>query len=243
MKTATILAALVMAASCASAAPKVSKTGGEIIKRGTFTGKVAFVNTQEKVADSNVCAIAKLFARMTDMNFVSMRLPAGKPEEILAKSGAEVAVILADDPAAPTLLVAPEDHWAVLNVAKLTDDLPSAKAKERFFVPRARKMLIKAASLACGGGSSQFPDNIMNVSKVRELDFIKEKLPADMVDHYIKYLGTLGVRPKEMTTYRAACREGWAPPPTNDVQKAIWDKAHEIPTNPIKIEFDPKKEK
>ena len=25
------------------------------------------------------------------------------------------------------------------------------------------------------------------------------------------------------STYRKACREGWAPAPTNDVQKAIWE--------------------
>ena len=27
-------------------------------------------------------------------------------------------------------------------------------------------------------------------------------------------------------TYRQACIEGWAPAPTNDVQKAIWEKVH-----------------
>ena len=32
-----------------------------------------------------------------------------------------------------------------------------------------------------------------------------------------------------------------APAPTNEFQKAVWDKVHAIPQNPMKIEFDPKK--
>ena len=40
-------------------------------------------------------------------------------------------------------------------------------------------------------------------------------------------------------TYREACREGWAPPPTNDLQRAIWEETRKLPEKPIKIEFDP----
>ena len=42
-------------------------------------------------------------------------------------------------------------------------------------------------------------------------------------------------------TYKEACEEGWAPAPTNEIQKAIWDKVRATPKNPMKIEFDPKK--
>jgi hypothetical protein len=34
----------------------------------------------------------------------------------------------------------------------------------------------------------------------------------------------MGIKPARMTTYRKACEEGWAPMPTNSVQKAIWDE-------------------
>ena len=64
-----------------------------------------------------------------------------------------------------------------------------------------------------------------------------------MVDNYIAYLRAIGVKPAEKTTYRKACHEGWAPPPTNEVQKAIWEQIHSSPDKPIKIEFDPKKDK
>ena len=42
-------------------------------------------------------------------------------------------------------------------------------------------------------------------------------------------------------TYRRACEQGWAPQPTNDVQKAIWAEFHTKPTEPMQIKFDPKK--
>ena len=63
----------------------------------------------------------------------------------------------------------------------------------------------------------------------------------DMVKRAEKYMEKCGVTPLRIATYRQACREGWAPAPTNDVQKAIWDKVHAIPKSPMKIEFDPKK--
>ena len=47
----------------------------------------------------------------------------------------------------------------------------------------------------------------------------------------------------ESFTHKKACQEGWAPAPTNDVQKAIWEKVHAIPDKPMTIEFDPKKDK
>ena len=34
------------------------------------------------------------------------------------------------------------------------------------------------------------------------------------------------MEPVRRATYRRAVEEGWAPPPTNDYQKAIWDAAH-----------------
>ena len=51
----------------------------------------------------------------------------------------------------------------------------------------------------------------------------------------------MGVAVRRRVSYRKACQEGWAPAPTNDIQKAIWDKVHAVPATPMKIEFDPKK--
>ena len=47
------------------------------------------------------------------------------------------------------------------------------------------------------------------------------------------------ITPVPRTTYRRACYEGWAPAPTNEFQKAIWEKVkadrERGPTTPITI--------
>ena len=50
-------------------------------------------------------------------------------------------------------------------------------------------------------------------------------------------LPELGVTPWKETTYKRACEEGWAPAPTNEYQKAVWDKVHAIPDQPLKIKY------
>ena len=217
------------------------RTGGEIVKRGTYTGKVLFANTQKKLPASEIGGVCREIESAVNVRMECIETAEKNPARLLRDKGANAVLIVVDDPGSPILLVAPEDRWAIVNMAKLVDDLPGANAKSKFFVPRARKEIIKGFSLMCGGGSSQFPDNIMNTASVRELDMVKEQIPADMIEFWTRFLGRIGVTAKEMTTYKTACREGWAPTPTNDVQKAIWDKVHATPKNPMKIEFDPKK--
>ena len=72
-------------------------------------------------------------------------------------------------------------------------------------------------------------------------DHVDARLPVDVIARFAPNLKPFGVTPALMVTYRKACTEGWAPAPTNDIQKAIWEKEHAIPKNPMKIEFDPKK--
>lgn len=219
------------------------RTGGRLVKKGTFTGKIAFIDTQDAVPFEVAQRIAKLFADTVEINVVAEKSANAKPEELLKASGATVAVIIVNDASTPAMLLAPEDRWGVVNVAKLVDDLPSDKAKAKFRPTRAGKEMVRAFSLLCGGGSSQFPGNMMNAPTLRQLDLTVDTIPMDMVGYYQEFLKPLGVTPKEYTTYKRACREGWAPTPTNDVQKAIWEKVHQLPDKPMKIEFDPKIDK
>ena len=50
-----------------------------------------------------------------------------------------------------------------------------------------------------------------------------------------------GLKAYRPTAYIRACMEGWAPAPTNDIQKAIWDKVHAMPTAPLAIKPETKK--
>jgi len=219
-------------APAAKRAGRLARAGGEVVRPDSFTGKVSIVNRQRRLPASDCEAVAKMLAELTQCNIVSD-----------GGEGATITLHVIDDPKEPVVLIAPEDRWGRLNVAKLVDDLPGERAKEKFFAPRARKMIIKALSLLMGGGSSQFPGNVMNTATVRELDACQEAVPVDMVDNYLAYLRAVGVRPAVRTTYRKACKEGWAPAPTNDLQRAIWNETRKLPEKPIKIEFDPKKGK
>jgi hypothetical protein len=49
------------------------------------------------------------------------------------------------------------------------------------------------------------------------------------------YLNKAGYKQRKCGTYYDACEEGWAPTPTNAVQKKIWDKVHKLPTKPLMI--------
>ena len=64
----------------------------------------------------------------------------------------------------------------------------------------------------------------------------------DIVQRFWDYMKPLGVLPAQRATYLKACEEGWAPAPTNDVQKAIWEKVHAMPTEPLKIKPETKKQ-
>lgn len=219
---------------------KYRKTGGYVIKKGTFCGKIVLLDTQNKVDFSNIQQLASQLANVTECNIIAAQGSEKDPVAGLNAYGANAIVVIVDN-TSPTMLVAPEERWATVNVANLVGDLPSEKAKSKFLPSRCRKEVLRAFSLLCGGGSSQFPGNSMNCANVRELDFAVESIPVDMISNYQQYLKKIGVTQKEYITYRRACKEGWAPAPTNDVQKTIWDKVHAAPKAPMKIEFDAKK--
>lgn len=75
-----------------------------------------------------------------------------------------------------------------------------------------------------------------------------DKIPVDVIGLDVlpavsRAAEQFGIGRFRRTTYLKACQEGWASAPTNDIQKAIWNKVHEVPDKPIKIEFDPKVDK
>ena len=207
-------------------------SGGFVVKPGSQHGKILFVNMQKTIPASELREVTDVLGKDIRYNFV------------LAEGGeGDVTVRVVDDPAKPALLVAPEDGWAEVNVAKLGVGLKSEEARKKFLAARVRKEMIKAFAYACGAGGSQFQGNVLTAATVADLDFCKEFLPMDSYSAAMKKLAARGITPERRVPYRRACHEGWAPAPTNEIQKAIWDKVHAQPKNPMKIEFDPKKGK
>ena len=139
------------------------------------------------------------------------------------------------------VLVAPESRWACVNVSALAKDGADGVKVQR----RVRREMLRAfASLAGGGGSMDPLCVSRTATSLAELDAIKSNdLSYDPLVRAEEALKAMGITPYRRTTYREACQEGWAPAPTNDIQKAIWDEVRQLPAKPLKIELDPAKGK
>lgn len=146
-------------------------------------------------------------------------------------------ITLAEQPGAPTILVAPEDPWAAVNVKNLMKDSPSPEVLKT----RIRKELWRAFGFAMGAANSQMQPCLMRpVFSLKDLDAEKVAiLSPEPLMGISQTAERLNFATSRRVTYKTAVVEGWAPAPTNDVQRAICEKVKaeqsEKPSNPLKI--------
>lgn len=223
----------------------IERTGGFLERPSKTKGRVVFVNTQKTVTIDEIAPVA---AQLSRTLHVKVELVPGAPVSIeKAKASfssfqdAKAAIFIVEnaeyqDP----VLVSPEGRWAIVNVAPLSAD----KAKQPYIAARTRKEMARAFSMLCGAFDSTYSDSLMGtVSKPTELDAFTDFMPPmDVVGRVRKYLVKIGVPTQSLVSYRTACKEGWAPPPTNDIQKVVWDNVHALPTEPIKIKPETQKQ-
>lgn len=219
---------------------RYNRTGGRILKPGSKTGVVKIINAQGAVTNSE---LAPTIAKLQKLLNINIKLEMGKTvgcdSALSAKNAlnANAVVFIVDDEKLPVSLVAVEERWGIVNVRKLEQGNDKV---QRF--SRTRNEMVRVFAIVCGSYSSQFPGNVLSIGDaVSDLDLTSADLPIDILNTIMPSLKKIGVTPAVHCTYLRACREGWAPAPTNDIQKAIWDKVHAAPKNPMKIEFDPKK--
>ena len=217
--------------------------GGFVRRAGSGRGKVLVVNAQKRVSSADLAWGFDSVRRM-------MKLPVevvdgARPERFgraaVKATGANLVIWVVDDPKEESpMLVAPECGWAVVNTAALAEGA-SADA----LIDRAGREALRAFGYLCGAANSDLGRTIMGPMKSpADLDrFAIATYPADAYRRTLSYLERCGVEPYEETTYQAACQQGWAPQPTNEYQKAIWDKVHAIPSKPLKIEYNEKRDK
>lgn len=206
-------------------------TGGDLVKPGK--GYIAIVDRTAKMSD----ALKAASALLRDELHIDFRVVKDEPKD----AGLVVRVI--EESGKPPMLAAPEQSWAEVNVAALGDDLKDDAAKAKFVPARTRKMVIRAFAYAAGAAGSSFNGNLFDIVRVRDLDYVEEFIPIDAKGLILAHLKKLGLEPSKSSTYFQAVREGWAPAPTNDVQKAVWEKVHATPAKPIKISYDKDKQK
>ena len=214
------------------------RTGGRIIKPGTQQGEIVYANCQSRIPKAWIDESIAYFSRETKFKLSYKEDMAFDLKNPKIEGNATLFII--DDAELPAILVAPENRWAFVNVAPIAKEQRPA-----FFEARVKKELSRGFAYLCGAANSQYPQALTRgIVKQSDLDRnVDMSLPVDVLQRLRGYMETLGVRPAQVSTYQKACREGWAPQPTNEFQKAVWEKVHAIPDKPITIEFDPKKDK
>lgn len=151
-------------------------------------------------------------------------------------------IIVKDDPTSPlTILIAPEQAWASVNVAPLKSDSPD----DSLLAQRVKKEMWRALVYMLGGGNNQMPACVMKpCASNKDIDDLKMEQPCpEPFRAMTESAKKLGIAQAKLTSYRKACVEGWAPQPANEFQKAIWDEVHAMPTEPIKIKPETSKQK
>lgn len=208
-------------------AQRIAEAGGLVAK--PYKGKYVYiVNDQKRVAEKDFFAeesksIGGLFQ-------YPVRIVAPKTE--LERPG--LTITISDNDQAPSLLVAPEIPWAGINVKPLAADNP----KPEVLVARLQKEIWRAFMFACGAANSVMQPCVMRqVSCNADLDRHTNIVPCpDSLPRIFATAQLLGIEQPYSCTYREACQQGWAPSPTNDVQKKIWNETYTAPDKPIKIE-------
>jgi len=215
------------------------RSGGFVLKPGTMKGVVKIVNAQSKVTNAELRPAVDTLTKVLGINIVlesTTGVSVETAKSVKDKLQANVAVFVVDDPKLPLSLVSVEERWGIVNVAKTESGDNSTL---RF--SRTRNEVLRVFALVGGSGMSQFPGSVMGVGDtLKALDGAEPSLPLDVINRVHASLKGIGVTRAEYYTYIRACREGWAANPTNDVQKAIWDKVHAMPTAPIVIKPEKK---
>lgn len=215
---------------------RMRRFGGFLRDTRNQRGRVVIINCQSAVSEKVLEVEAETVA-----NDISIRVEVEKGAFTLTKPEikGEANVFIVDDPTLPMSLVAPESRWSMVNVSFYKN------AKPAFVESRVMKAITRAVVPLLGGSDSQYPLCVMgNVLKPEDLDrFPNSRLPVDVIERFRRNMPGLGITAWEMSTYRAACEEGWATQPTNEFQKSIWDAVHNPPSKPLKISYDPAAQK
>ncbi len=207
-------------------AKMLAKTGGMVQSKAEGPS-ILFLNTQSRV---DAAALAEPVAQVNTM----LRLPALHKDaptdapltaalEALKDPAVAAVVVVGDTAGYPALLIAPEARWALVNVAALGGEGVEAAA----LATRTRKEVWRAFGYLMGAAHSNFEACLMKpVLTPADLDALKGVcISPEPLNKILAHAQKLGIKPARMTTYRKAVEEGWAPAPTNDFQRAIWDEA------------------
>ena len=246
MKNSILALTALLAFTAVADRPKgVEIVGGILPRPNPLTGKVIVVNAQKVVSTDSLTNSIRALNKSLNTQILmrdSAPLPIKEMKGRTKEFKAQEAVFIVNDPDCESaIMIAPDDNWAMVNVAALT----VGDAKPAFVAARTNKELMRAFLMLCGAFDSSYEGSVLRgIRSADDLDtIVNVSPPLDVVGRVRKYLFARGVETRPPVTYLKACQEGWAPAPTNEIQKAIWNRVHAIPDKPITIKYDPKIDK
>ena len=219
--------------------------GGYVRRAGSAKGVFVVLNAQKTVDASEINNALGVIDKRLRVQTRQVKVQSVTQEDIRAKlaeaGGATGVAVVEASPHTPALLSATEEGWAIVNVSKLAADNP----KPEILAKRVRREVLRGFSFATGGVYGARGDALMQpVREPKDLDsLVREDFAVTMMQTFSLVMPYYGIRPWHERKYDTACQEGWAPQPTNEFQKAIWEKVHAIPQKPIKIEYNEKRDK
>ena len=220
----------------------LKRTGGIIRKANSAQGAFVILNAQTIVSESEIKPILEQIEKTLLVNTIFSKVNNVTIENIesqIKATGGTIGTAIVDSKVFPTLIAAPETGWTVINVSKLAKGCTD----KTVLASRVRKEVMRSLAFTTGCSYTTIADPLLrDVTKPSDIDALpSEEFGFEIINRFMVSAPLYGLKPWYQTTYRKACEEGWAPTPTNDVQKRVWDKVHATPKNPMKIEFDPKK--
>ena len=204
-------------------------------------GSILVVNCQHLVAMESITNTIALVRKnlQTKVDVVEGMFSVETAKRELTTRNGTAGIFIIDAPSLPISLVSLEESWGMVNVGKLQEG-----ASSDILAKRTAKEFNRVLSAVFGGGLSSQKSSIMRpMTKASDLDkAINTWIPFDTLGVVFNALPEYGITHRKRIPYLKACQEGWAPSPTNEYQKAIWDKVHAMPTEPIKIKPETKKQ-
>ncbi len=237
----TLLSTLLVAATLTVTAntDEYAAEGGMLYLWPKNPGMFAFVNAQERVPEKTITKEIVALKQEFQVNLKTIKgndapFDIRTAPSTIKNLGAVGAIWIVDDPSLPVCLAATESIWGVLNVAPILADTPDDDKLNKRITKYLRRIF---GNVNGSGEAMMMPACVMNqATSMAAVDQLKCLMYSPETHTKIrKYLGLCGLKQQYIGTYTEACEAGWAPQPTNDVQKAIWDKVHAKPTAPIKI--------
>lgn len=221
---------------------RFTKPSGGLVERAYTGNVVRVINAQAAIPGSAVSGAvgtvrlrSQIPVELSPAGVPADASPMGVAASAVRADGVGAAIVLVDRPGEPLLVASPDGRWATVNISPIAGEPERASG-------RLEHLMWNALARALGAGWSGDAASVLGmVAGVEGLDALPSAPSPAEQNAIIDAAKAHGVGLLTFATYRTACSQGWAPDPTNDVQRAIRDEVYAIPSEPMKIEFDPKR--